>query len=157
MGGSEPWGGSTGSWGTSGEEGLGGVGSVVRPRQLEPRANSGLATGTPCVPVQVHCIFLFFWLNVTAFCTIVFLCQKRSSAMVLDSGHKHFLFQKYIFISMRWYTQVTIAVVLSITWENRARRVKWYVQGIPLVPSAGEIELLQNHLTTTTQSEGRWA
>lgn len=66
MGESEPWGGSTGSGGTSGDEGLGNVGSVVGPRQLEPRANSGLATGTQCVPVQVCCIFLFFSLNVSA-------------------------------------------------------------------------------------------
>jgi len=81
MRGAEPWGGSTGSVGTSGEEGLDNGSSVVGERQPETRANLGLAAGTACVPavaqVQVHCIFLFLQLKVSSSCTTVFPCQKE--------------------------------------------------------------------------------
>ena len=86
MGEAEPWGGRTGSAGTSREEGLNDGGSAVGARQLELRANLGLAAGTTCVPaakqVQVHCIFLFLRLKVSASCTTVFLCQKEQSSLV---------------------------------------------------------------------------
>lgn len=56
--------------GTSGDEGMGDVGSAVGARQFELQANSGLAAGTTRGPaakqVQVHCIFLFLLLKVSS-------------------------------------------------------------------------------------------
>lgn len=77
--------------GTFIEEGLDDEVFVVEERQLELKANLGLATGTRHVPVvkqaQVHCIFLFLQLKVSTSCTAVFLGQKKQPSLV----GRHFL------------------------------------------------------------------